>query len=65
MAVTSILSYITKAPTCFGAPALSSGSFGIVFVKVRIYIYIYNAFAKVKKIYNILCLLKLKKYINI
>jgi hypothetical protein len=30
-----ILNYITKAPTCFGASAPSSGSFDIVFAKVK------------------------------
>jgi hypothetical protein len=30
-----IISYITKAPTCFGASAPSSGSFEIVFTKVK------------------------------
>jgi hypothetical protein len=32
-----ILNYITKAPTCFGAFAPSSGSFDIVFAKVTKY----------------------------
>jgi len=32
-----ILSYIAKAPTCFGASAPSSGSFEIVFAKVKKY----------------------------
>ena len=29
-----MLSYITNAPTCFGASAPSSGTFDIVFAKV-------------------------------
>jgi len=29
-----ILNYIANAPTCFGASAPSSGSFGIAFAKV-------------------------------